>query len=63
MVRRKRYTLFLQSRCDYACRDHETSAFGPGADVQFTLSRPPNLRRIRRPRVNTYPRNHGLVEY
>jgi hypothetical protein len=23
----KRYTLFLQSRCEYGCGDHERSAF------------------------------------
>ena len=25
---RKRYALFLQSSCGYACGDHEASAFG-----------------------------------
>jgi len=30
MVGVKRYTLFLQSSCGYACGDHEMSSFGRG---------------------------------
>jgi hypothetical protein len=28
-IPRKRYALFLQPQCGYACGDHETSAIGP----------------------------------
>ena len=31
VIPRKRYTLFLRSRCAYACGDHEMSAFVPSA--------------------------------